>query len=263
MRLIIRTWNLLQGLASSFVSFFERRNPGALLELEKENLRKLIGRFNEGLVSHAALSERLMNQVYRGDAEQVELTAKIRALVKAGNDQVAARYALQLKQVTARLGEDRKQLEAAEETYQNLVRTRDISIAETRTKIEQVRRQIGDLKVKRAVADLENMAAAMVGDLGDAGDSFNRLKEMVGEEREKAASRARVAGGSIAASDLALKEAEQDALAGQALEEFLAGEADGDPGARLALPNLSKDPEPVPVPWPRADEKTRREGDQS
>ena len=132
MRLIIRTWNLFQGLAGSFVAFFERRNPEALLELEKENLRTLIGRFNEGLVSHAALSERLMTQASRGEVEQVELTANIRALVKVGNDKAAARYALQLKQVTARLDEDRKQLEAAEETYQNLVRTRDASVAGTR-----------------------------------------------------------------------------------------------------------------------------------
>ncbi len=65
MRLIIRVWNLFLGLASRLVSSFERRNPAALLELEKENLRKLIGRFNEGLISHAALSERLMIQVVR------------------------------------------------------------------------------------------------------------------------------------------------------------------------------------------------------
>lgn len=263
MRLIIRTWNLFQGLASSFVSFFERRNPEALLELEKENLRKLIGRFNEGLISHAALSERLMTQVSRGDAEQIELTGKIRALIKAGSDKPAARYALQLKQVTARLEEDREQLEDAEETYQNLVRTRDAAIAETRAKIEQVRRQIGDLKVKRAVADLESMAAAMVSDLGGAGDSFNRLQEMVGEEHEKASARARVAGGSIDASDLAMKEAEQDALAGQALEEFLTDETGGDARIHLALPNLSEDPVPVPAPWLRADGEKKTEGDQS
>ncbi len=258
MRLIIRTWNLFQGLAGSFISFFERRNPEALLELEKENLRTLIGRFNEGLVSHAALSERLMTQASRGEVEQVELTAKIRALVKVGNEKAAARYALQLKQVTARLDEDRKQLEAAEETYRNLVRTRDASVAETRAKIEQVRRQIGDLKVKRAVADLESMAAAMVSDLGGAGDSFNRLQEMVGEEREKASARARVAGGSIDASDLAMKEAEQEALAGQALEEFLTDEIGGDPKARLALPDHSDERVPAPAPWLRADGKKHR-----
>ncbi len=253
MRLIIRTWNLFQGLAGSFISFFERRNPEALLELEKENLRTLIGRFNEGLVSHAALSERLMTQASRGEVEQVELTAKILALVKVGNDKAAARYALQLKQVTARLDEDRKQLEAAEETYRNLVRTRDASVAETRAKIEQVRRQIGDLKVKRAVADLESMAAAMVSDLGGAGDSFNRLQEMVGEEREKASARARVAGGSIDVTDLKMKVAEQEALAGQALEEFLTNETGGDSDTRRALPDRSDERVPDPAPWLRAD----------
>jgi phage shock protein A len=251
MNLVIRIWNLLQGLASRLLSFFERRNPEALLELEKENLRKLIGRFNEGLISHAALSERLMTQLTRSETEELQLTAKIQAHLKADNRKPAARYALQLKQVTARLAEDHKQLEAAEATYSNLVGTRDAAVAEARNKIEQVRRQIGDLKVKRAVADLESMASAMVSDLGGAGDSLNRLHEMVGEEREKAAARARVAGGRVDASDLAIKEAEQDALAEQALEEFLSDDETDDPGPPLALPDLTNEREPVPVARPR------------
>ena len=192
MGLIVRTWNVFQGIATTLVSFFERRNPEALLELEKENLRKLIGRFNEGLIAHAALSERLMTQVTRGETELADLTGKVRPLVKAGNDEAAARYALQRKQVAARLEEDRKELGDAENTFQKLVRTRDASVAEARSKIEQVRRQIGDLKVKRALADLENMTADMVGELGSANDSFNRLQEMVEEERDKASARARV-----------------------------------------------------------------------
>ena len=246
MRLIIRVWNLFQGVAGSVVSFFERRNPEALLVLEKENLRSLIGRFNEGLVSHAALCERLMNQVSRGETEQSELAAKIRALIKVGNEPSAARYALQRKQISARLDEDRHQLEAAEKTYQNLVRTRDAAVAETRAKIERVRHDIGDLKVKRAVADLESMASAMVSGLGAAGDSFNRLQDMVEEEREKASARARVAGESIDAGDLAVKEAEQAALAGQALAEFFASETDAHTTVPLALPDHSQAPVFVP-----------------
>ena len=66
MGLIIRIWNITQGLAGRLVSKFERRNPEALLELEKENLRKVIGRFNDGLVSHATLVERLRQQVIKG-----------------------------------------------------------------------------------------------------------------------------------------------------------------------------------------------------
>ena len=253
MGLIVRTWNVFQGIATTLVSFFERRNPEALLELEKENLRKLIGRFNEGLIAHAALSERLMTQVTRGETELADLTGKVRALVKAGNDEAAARYALQRKQVAARLEEDRKELGDAENTFQKLVRTRDASVAEARSKIEQVRRQIGDLKVKRALADLENMTADMVGELGSANDSFNRLQEMVEEERDKASARARVAGATFDASDLALKEAEQEALADQALEEFLTDESGSDAGAPLPLPDFSDKRQTVSAPKTRPD----------
>ncbi len=136
----------------------------------------------------------------------------------------AARYALQLKEVSARLADDRSQLTAAEATYQQLVQTRNIAIDETRAKIEKLRWQIGDLKVNRAMADLQNMAATMVGSLGTPGDSLNRFEEMVGEEREKAIARSRVAGSNFSATDFAAREVEQEALAAQALAEFLENE---------------------------------------
>ena len=217
MRLMIRTWNVIHGVASKLVSMFERKNPEALLELERENLRKLVGRFNEGLVSHATLSERLKIQVSRAEAKVIDITARMQALVKVGEMKPAARYALQLKEVSARLAEDRMQLTAVEGTYQQLVQTRDVAIDETRAKIEKLRWQIGDLKVNRAMADLQNMAATMVGNLGTPGDSLNRLEEMVGEEREKAMARTRVAGSNTSSTDFAAREVEQ--------EEFLANKS--------------------------------------
>ncbi len=241
MRLMIRAWNVIHGLASKLVSVFERKNPEALLELEKENLRKLVGRFNEGLVSHATLSERLKMQVSKGEAKSVDTTGRMQALIKAGEMKSAARYALQLKEVSARLAEDRTQLAATELTYQQLVQTRDVAINETRTKIETLRWQIGDLKVNHAMADLQSMAATMVGDLGIPGDSLNRLGEMVGEEREKAMARSRVATSNFSATDFAAREVEQDALAAQALAEFLENEptTNAEP---LALPRYGSTP---------------------
>jgi phage shock protein A len=224
MRLMIRAWNVVHGLASKLVSVFERKNPGALLELERENLRKLVGRFNEGLVSHATLSERLKIQISNAEAKITDTTARMQALVKVGEMKPAARYALQIKEVSTRLAEDRAQLAAVEGTYQQLVQTRDVAIDETRAKIEKLRWQIGDLKVNRAMADLQNMAATMVGNLGTPGDSLNRLEEMVGEERERAMARTRVAGSNISATDFAAREVEQEALAAQALADYLANE---------------------------------------
>ena len=61
--MIKRLFNVFRGFAGLFVSGLERRNPEALLEIEKENLRKQIAQYNQGLAEHAGLCERLMSQV--------------------------------------------------------------------------------------------------------------------------------------------------------------------------------------------------------
>jgi len=222
MSLLTRISNLFRGMLSGAVSGMEKNNPQALLELEKENLRKLISQYNEGLAAHAGLSERLMSQVKKLEAEQEELTAKTTAHLKAGNQDAAAQYALRLQTTKRELVENRAQLEQEEETYKNLVRTRDLSIQEAKSKIENISRGINDLKVKRATAELNEMAAGMISNIGGAGDTLNRLEEMVEEERELAAGRARVAKDSLPVGDLDLQEVEQKALADQALANFAA-----------------------------------------
>lgn len=222
MSLFKRVSNLFHGFFSLFVSDLEKRNPEALLELEKENLRKLISQYNEGLAAHAALSERLMSQVRKLDQEEEELTAKTTAHLKAGNNSNAAQYALRLQTVQRELVENRKQLEQEEKTYNNLIRTRDLAIQEAKAKIESISRALGDLKVKRATAELSEMAAGMISEIGGAGDTLNRLQEMVEEERELAAGRARVARDSLDVPDLDTQELEQNALAEQALANFAA-----------------------------------------
>jgi hypothetical protein len=103
-----------------------------------------------------------------------------------------------------------------------LVRTRDLSINEAKAKIEKITRGLSDLKVKRATADLNEMAAGMISSIGGAGDTLNRLEEMVEEEREAAAGRARVAKDSLPVGDLDIQEVEQKAMANQALANFAA-----------------------------------------
>jgi hypothetical protein len=48
-----RIANLFKGFLGLFVSGLEKANPEALLEVEKENLRKQIANYNQGLASHA------------------------------------------------------------------------------------------------------------------------------------------------------------------------------------------------------------------
>lgn len=219
-----RLMNIFRGFMSLFVSGIEKRNPEALLELEQENLRKQIGSYNQSLAAHAGLAERLMSQVRKLEAEESDLRAKTRAHLRAGNQAAAAQLALRLQTVTRELAENRTQMEQAEQTYQNLVKARDVAVSAARAKIDSLKGAINDMRMKRALADMNEMAAGMIGQIGGSGDTLNRLQDMVEEERTKQAGRARVAKDSIDMGDINLKEAEQQALADQALADFAAAE---------------------------------------
>ena len=241
-----RIANLFKGFLSLFVSGVERRNPEALLELEQENLRKQIGQFNQGLASHAGLSERLMSQVRKLESEQKDLRAKATAHVRAGNNSAAGQYALRLQSVDAQLAENRTQLEQAETTYKNLVKARDVAVQTARAKIEGLKGAINDMRMKQAMAEIHEMAGGMITTIGGAGDTLNRLHDMVEEERNKAAGRARVAKDSIDMSQVDIKEAEMTALADQALADFAAREGITLKGAAAPQPaERSMGAEPV------------------
>jgi phage shock protein A len=219
-----RIANLFRGFFGLAVSGVERRNPEALLEVESENLRKQMASYNQGLISHAALCERLMTQVKKLEAEQADIRAKAAAHLRIGNRDAAAQYALRLQMVERELGENRKQLEHAETTYTELVRARDVAVANAKAKIDAIKTDINDLKTKRALAELTETASGMVTRIGGSGDTLDRLQTMIDDERSKAAGRVRVAQSSLDTSGIQVKENEQKALADQALADFAARE---------------------------------------
>ena len=225
-----RLANLIRGFMSLFIKGLEKRNPEALLELEQENLRKQIASYNQGLAAHAGLAERLMGQVRKLEAEEQQLRANTTAHLRAGNKAAAAQHALRLQTISRELAENRAQMEQAETTYKDLVRARDVAVNAARSKIESLKGAINDMRMKKAMADMNEMASGMISEIGGSGDTLNRLHEMVEEERTKAAGRARMARDSMDMSEVNIKEAEMDALADQALAEFAAKEGISLPG---------------------------------
>jgi phage shock protein A len=219
-----RISNLIRGFFSLFITGLEKKNPEALLELEQENLRKQIASYNQGLAAHAGLAERLIGQVRKLETEEKELRARTAAHLRAGNKDAAAQHALRLQTVTRELAENRAQMEQAETTYKDLIRARDVAVNAARAKIESLKGAINDMRMKTAMAEMNEMASGMIGQIGGSGDTLNRLHEMVEEERNKAAGRARVARDSLDMSDVNVKEAEMKALADQALADFAAAE---------------------------------------
>ena len=244
-----RLGNLIRGFFGLFVGGLEKRNPEALLEVEKENLRKQIAKFNKGLATHAGLCERLVAQVRKEEKEEADLRAKTAANLKAGNKKLAGQYALRLQTVRRELEENRIQAKEAEATYKELLTARDVSVKEAKKKIEEITRGINDVKVKKAMADLNEMASGMISEIGGSGDTLNRLEEIIEEERTEAAGRARVAKDSLDTSEITAMAAEQEALEDLALADFAAAEGlpveteGGDSGGDVEETTKSMGPE--------------------
>jgi phage shock protein A len=214
--------NVIRGFFSLFIKGLESQNPRALIEVEKENLRSQIARFNENLANHAAFIERLMRQVKTLKAKEKELAAKIVANTKAGNRAVAGQLALQIQTIKQQLGENEEQLQMAEKTFRDLEKSRDVSVREAQSKIEKLQNLISETEMLEAQAELQGMAKAMVSSIGGSGDTINRVSELVAERRDHAAGKARVASSGVDMSGIQMKDGEQAALGEQALAEFAA-----------------------------------------
>jgi phage shock protein A len=252
-----RISNLIRGFFGLFISGLEKQNPEALLEIERENLRKQIAQYNQGLAAHAGLCERLISQVKKLEAEERELRAKTSAFLRADSREAAGQTALRLQTTQRELTEDRVQLEQAETTYRELIRARDVAFKNAQSKIESLRFSLDDLKIKKATAELTQMASGMITQIGGAGDTLARLQGMVEEERQRAAGAARVARDTLDTTGVALKEAEQKALQEQALADFAA--AEGIPLGDKAPANPA-DIAKTMGPSPQSDQGTKSEG---
>ncbi len=240
-----RLGNLVRGFLGLFISGIEKANPRALIEAEKENLRKQIARFNDSLAQHAGFVESLMRQIKAQEKAEADLAAKTAAHLKLGHQKVAGQYALRLKDIKAQLEENRKQLEMAEQTYEKLIKSRDVSVRDAQEKIESLRRMISETEMLEAQAELQEMATGMITSIGGSGDTLKRVEEYLHERRDKAAGRARVASDSVDTSEIDLMEAEQEALGDQALAEFAAAYGLDVPAPEAAAPAEETSAAPV------------------
>lgn len=211
---------MFRGMFGLAVSGMEKNNPEALLENEKENLRAQIAKFNTALANHAGEVERLLTLEKRLDTEENDLRAKVKALLTAGNRELASTMALKLTEVDKRHDEIIAQLEQQQTQYKELVKTRDVSVKGAQKKIEELTLGITDLKIKQASAELSEMATGMISSIGSSGDSLNRISTLVEDARNKAAGRARVSADSIDLSSIHAEEATNAAMAEIALANF-------------------------------------------
>ncbi|MCP4217852.1 MAG: hypothetical protein GY765_24635 [bacterium] len=214
-----RIGKIFKGLAGIFVSDLEKANPRALIEVEKENLKKQLVRYNENLVTHAGFIERLKRQIKDLEKKEKETAARISANINVGDRATAGQLALSLQTVKSQLDENLEQMVTAEETYTQMTNARDASLKEAKEKIESLTRMITETEMMEAQVELQEMASGMMTEIGGTTDTLDRVENHLLERRDKAAGRSRLATGNVPV-EKQLKEAERQALAELALAEF-------------------------------------------
>ncbi len=237
-----RFMNVIKGFFAIFIKGFEERNPEALIEQKKEDLRNSVSKYNENLANAAAFIERLKRNIKKDQQKEQELSARIKAFMAAGNNQAAGQYAIQYKELKARMSENTQQLQLAEANYEKLERSRDTAIRTAEQQLMRYQNTLSETKMLEAQAELQEEAKKLT-DSFNSSLNFDHLGEAIEARRDKALGKARVAGGllednSNTLADQAVMNAEGDA----ALAEFMAM-SDAQPVTPILPDSVEANPE--------------------
>ena len=147
---------------NKMANWFWTKDPIAQMQYEYDKAVHQMKEGREGLEQYRGLVERVNRQVTVNEKQLREITAKIKAYLKAGDRKTAGQLAIQLQKLQEELKENQEQLVMHETAYQNNV-----------TKIKHATKKLGDVrtKIKKYEADLKMSEAE--GELAKLSQTFN------------------------------------------------------------------------------------------
>lgn len=217
-----RLGKLIKGFFSMFISNLETANPKALLEAEIASFQEAVGTYNKSLAQQAALVEKMRNQSAKQRTEFDKLKGKIAILVKSGQQEEAARLALQAKNLSQALAENEAQFKQTDDMYKNMTKQRDVYIRDAQRRIDTIKQKLSQAEISESQAKLAEIASATSFNMAGSGASLERLEEKLDDRVAQAQGKARVAADSIAGGEWNMKAEEEKAMEAAALHEFMA-----------------------------------------
>src|SRR5690349_1116724 len=109
----------LQRMIRSFVGFFisAAENPEVILEQNIRDMNDQVPRMNESIAMVKANATLLEKEEAKYKNDVNDLTAKVKAAIQAGRDDLAGSFASQLEQVRSALARTQGQLATARAAY--------------------------------------------------------------------------------------------------------------------------------------------------
>lgn len=157
-------WNRLSRAIRSFVGFFisVAENPELILEQNIRDMNDQVPRMNESIAMVKANQTLLEKEEAKYKNDVADLTAKVRAAIQSGRDDIAASFATQLEQMRGALARTQGQLATARAAFekalnvkQAFLREKDRKTAEAMGAIRDYRRAQWQKKVADAMEQFE------------------------------------------------------------------------------------------------------------
>ncbi|MBN2528957.1 MAG: PspA/IM30 family protein [Deltaproteobacteria bacterium] len=214
-----KLWNAFRAQMNKLTNFFWGADPIAQMQLEYDKSVAQLKEGREGLEKYRAMVERVTRQVETGEKKVEQITAKIKAYLKAGQREAAARSAVQLNEAKKDLEENRKQLALHEVSYQNNVdkiKFASKNLAKVREKINKYE---ADLKMSEAEAQMAQLSQSFDFDVTT---DFGQVEQIVQEKIDLNRAKTRVASdmSSQGLEDIQAEKVMEQAMAEDLLSQF-------------------------------------------
>jgi phage shock protein A len=144
----MRMWNRFKRAMRSFAGFFisSVEDPELILEQNIRDLNDQVPKMNESIAMVRANQTLLEKENAKYKAEVSDLTAKVKAGIQAGRDDLAAQYATQLQEKKSALARNEGQLQTAKAAYEKSLTVKKVFMAEKDKKTQEAMQAIRDAR---------------------------------------------------------------------------------------------------------------------
>ncbi len=141
-------WNRFKRAMRSFVGFFVSsiEDPELILEQNIRDMNDQVPKMNESIAMVRANQTLLEKENSKYVQEVSSLTAKIKAAIQAGRDDLAAQYATRLQMEKSALERNTQQLETAKSAYEKALNVKKMFMREKERKTQEAMNAIRDAR---------------------------------------------------------------------------------------------------------------------
>src|SRR5437773_4309900 len=210
----------LSRMMRSFFGFFisVAENPELILEQNIRDMNDQVPRMNESIAMVKANATLLEKEEAKYKNDVAELTAKVKAAIQAGRDDLAGSFAVQLEQVRSALARTQGQLTTARAAYEKALGVKQAFLREKERKTQETMNAIRDYRRaqwQKKVADaMEQFEVAGISQTHD--EMVRKIEEMTAVNE----ARMDMALGNVDTQKVKIEEEAENLRAGELVKQF-------------------------------------------